>query len=65
MPPKKQVDLTPFKFIVQGVALKTDGTGAVLGEVTTDPVALYGTDAVKEWLDGFAENLTRAFAEQA
>jgi hypothetical protein len=61
---KKQPTLQPFKFVVQGVALRVDGTGKVLGEVTTEPVSLYGVEQLKEWADGFEENLARAVAEQ-
>jgi hypothetical protein len=58
--PAKKPTLKPFKFVVTGVALKTDGSGKVLGEVTTEPVALYGVEALKEWAEGFEENLVRA-----
>lgn len=64
MPAKpKSPTLKPFKFVIQGVALSTDSTGKVLGEVTTDPVQLYGVEQAKEWLDKFEDNLLAAAAD--
>ena len=66
MPPKTRPEptLKPFKFLIQGVALSTDGTDKVLGEVTTEPVTIYGVEALKEWADGFEANLARAAEQQ-
>jgi hypothetical protein len=51
------VTLRPYKFIVQAVVQETN-EDAVVGEQTTEPVTLYGCDALAEWAGKFTERLT-------
>lgn len=57
--------LQPFKFVVQAVLLKVDGTGKVLGEATTEPVAVYGAEALEEWARDFTAKLADAKITEA
>jgi hypothetical protein len=49
----------PFKFVVTAVVLSMDDD-QILGEVESNPVTLYGIDALVEWAQVFEENLATA-----
>jgi hypothetical protein len=50
----------PFKFVVTAVVLKVEDDDQILGEVESNPVTLYGVDALVEWAQAFEENLATA-----
>jgi hypothetical protein len=50
---------TPFKFVIQAVLVQQDDTGRVVGEASSETVAVYGLDGLREYLDGFEEELAR------
>jgi hypothetical protein len=49
----------PFKFVVTAVVLSMDDD-QILGEVESNPVTLYGVEALVEWANSFEENLATA-----
>jgi hypothetical protein len=49
----------PFKFIVTAVCLSVEGD-EIVGEVSSDPVTVYGVPALIEWANGFEESLSTA-----
>jgi hypothetical protein len=50
----------PFKFVVTATALQTDDDDQIIGEAHSDPVTLYGVEALVEWAQGFEESLATA-----
>lgn len=48
--------LRPYKFIIQAVVQQIEDD-AVVGETASDPVTLFGSEAVVEWAESFAEKL--------
>lgn len=54
------MNLRPFKFVVQAVALEIDDDGAPVGERIADPVTLYGLEAMRDFADSFAGELAAA-----
>lgn len=47
----------PFKFVIQAVLIQRDDTERVVGEVSSEPVSVYGLNGLREYLDGFEEEL--------
>lgn len=56
--------LRPYKFQVVAVVQETDPDGNVIREQVSEPVLLYGCDALKAWADSFPDALD-AFEEAA
>jgi len=61
MPPKAVLqdgerELREFKFIVQPILLVVEGEKPP-NELATDPVALYGLDGLREFIDRFPTDL--------
>lgn len=48
--------LRPYKFIVQAVVQQVENDD-VVGEVSAEPVTLFGAQAVVEWAESFADQL--------
>lgn len=45
--------IKPYKTVVVVVALEEDEDGKIIGERQSEPLTLYGIDALKEWVEGF------------
>lgn len=56
--------LRPYKYIMQAVVQRVEGE-TVIDELTCDPVTLYGAERVREWLDGFPDEVARLDAATA
>lgn len=53
----------PYKFLVQAVVQQIDEDGNVTGEAPTEPVTVFGCDALKQWADEFPAKLAVAATE--
>jgi hypothetical protein len=51
------VSFRPYKFIVQAVLQKVDAEGVVLAEASTEPVVVFGCEALADWASEFTEQL--------
>lgn len=54
------MSLVPYKFIVQAVVQQVDKDDNVTGEPQTEPVVLFGCDALEAWARDFPEKLAAA-----
>lgn len=51
--------LRPYKFVVQAIAQQIDGE-AIVGEVQSEPVVVFGCDSLAEWAADFPAKLAAA-----
>ena len=54
------MSLRPYKFVVQAVVQDCGKDGNVLFEQTTEPVILFGCDALAKWASAFTVKLAEA-----
>lgn len=54
--------LRPYKFVVQAIPQQVDAEGNVVGEAETQPVTLFGCDALEQWARDFPAKLADAEA---
>lgn len=50
--------LKPYKFVVQAIVQHVEGD-EVLGEQSSEPVTLFGSDALAKWAEGFDAKLAQ------
>lgn len=55
----------PYKFVVQAVPQRLDDDGNVIGELETQPVVLFGCEALEQWARDFPVNLAAAAEQNA
>lgn len=52
------MQLKSYKFVVVSIVQQIEGD-AVVGEQSSEPVAVFGTDELVKWAEGFDDNLAK------
>lgn len=50
------MSLRPYKFVIQAIVQQVEDD-TVVGENVSEPVTLFGADAVVEWAESFTDKL--------